>query len=106
MPKYLLQGSYTTDGAKGILQKGGSQRKAALEEAAKSLGGRLESFYYAFGDSDAIAIIEVPDNVSAVSVSLAVNSSGRIQCKTTPLLTPEEMDEATRKTVSYRPPGQ
>lgn len=106
MPKYLLQGSYTAIGIKGILQKGGSQRKAAVEEVAKSLGGNLETFYFAFGEPDALAIIDVPDNISAAAVSLAANASGGIQCKTTLLLTTEEIDEAAQKTVSYPPPGQ
>lgn len=105
MAKYLLQGSYTTEGSKGILEHGGSQRRAAVEEAARSLGGKLESFYFAFGDSDAIAIVDLPDNVSAAAVSLAANASGGINCKTTVLMTPEEMDEAARKPLSYRPPG-
>ncbi|MBM3790427.1 MAG: GYD domain-containing protein [Acidobacteria bacterium] len=103
MPKFLLQGSYTSQGTKGIIQAGGSQRRAAVEEAAKSLGGKLEVFYFAFGDCDALAIIDVPDNVSAAAVSLAANASGGIACKTTVLMTPEEMDQAAKKSLSYRP---
>lgn len=105
MPKYLVQASYTVEGTRGLLKDGGSKRRAVAEEAVKSLGGRLETFYFAFGETDVFAIADMPDHVSAVAVSLAVNASGAVNVKTTVLLTPEEMDQATRKTVSYRPLG-
>lgn len=105
MPKYLIQASYTAEGAKGLLKDGGSRRRAVAEEAVKSLGGRMEAFYFAFGETDAFAIADMPDNASAAAVSLAVTASGAVQVKTTVLITPEEMDQATKKTISYRPPG-
>jgi uncharacterized protein with GYD domain len=105
MPRYLFQASYTVDGIKGLLKDGGSQRRAAAEVAIKAVGGRLEAFYFAFGDTDAFVIAEVPDNASAAAVSLAVCASGAVHAKTTVLMTPEEMDAATKKTVSYRAPG-
>jgi len=70
------------------------------------MGGKLETFYYAFGDFDVIGIADMPDNVSSVAFSLAVNASGGINAKTIVLITPEEIDEATKKVVDYRPPGQ
>lgn len=105
MPKYLFQGSYTAEGMKGLLKDGGSKRRAAVEQMLKGLGGRLEVFYFAFGETDAFVIAEVPDNVSAVAVSLAIGASGAAHGKTTVLLTPEELDQAAKRTVSYRPPG-
>ena len=105
MPKYLVQASYTTEGIRGLLKDGGSKRRAAAEQAIKSLGGKLEAFYFAFGDTDAFAIAEAPDNASAAAVALAVGASGAVHAKTTVLLTPEEMDQAAKKTVSYTPPG-
>lgn len=105
MPKYLIQASYTAEGAKGLLKDGGSRRRAVAEEAVKSLGGRMEAFYFAFGETDAFAIADMPDNASAAAVSLAVTASGAVQVKTTVPITPEEMDQATKKTISYRPPG-
>jgi uncharacterized protein with GYD domain len=105
MPKYLIQGSYTTEGAKGLLKDGGSKRRAAVEEMAKSFGGKVEAFYYAFGDSDVFVIIDGPDNVTAAAASLAVNAAGAVRLKTTALLTAEEMDQAAKKGVKYRPPG-
>ncbi len=105
MPKYLVQASYTTEGTKGLLKDGGTKRRAAVEDLMKGLGGKVEAFYYAFGDTDVYAIVEGPDNVTAAAVSLAINASGAVSQKTTPLLTPEEIDQATKKSVSYRPPG-
>ena len=106
MSKYLLQASYTAEGAKGLAKAGGSSRRAAVEEVLKSIGGKLEAFYFAFGESDAYVIFEAPDAVAAAALSVAVNASGAVRSKTTVLLTTEEMDQATKKTVRYRPPGQ
>lgn len=106
MPKYLYQASYTAEGTKGLLKEGGSKRRAAVEEVTKALGGKLEAFYYAFGDSDVFVIVDAPDAASAAAVSLAVNASGAVRLKTTVLLTPEEMDHAAKKNVTYRAPGK
>jgi uncharacterized protein with GYD domain len=105
MPKYLIQASYSPDGVKGLLKGGGSARRAAVEAAAKSAGGKVEALYFAFGETDAFAIVDVPDNASAAALALAVSASGAGSAKTTVLLTPEEMDAATKKTISYRAPG-
>ena len=106
MPKYLAQGSYTTEGLQGLLKDGGSKRREVIEQAIKALGGTLEGFYFAFGDNDVYGIIDMPDNVSSAAVALAINASGAAKLKTTVLLTAEEVDRATRMTVNYRPPGQ
>jgi uncharacterized protein with GYD domain len=105
MPKYLIQASYTAEGVKGLAKDGGSRRRAATEEAIRSLGGKLEAFYYAFGETDVFVIVDLPDNSSAAAAFLALSGSGAVQAKTTVLFTPEEMDKATKKTVSYSPPG-
>jgi uncharacterized protein with GYD domain len=105
MAKYLVTGTYTTDGTKGLMAEGGSSRKAAVEKALQGLGGKLESIYFAYGDTDVIVIIDVPDAESALALSLAVNASGAVNIKTTPLLTVAEVDAACRKTVAYRPAG-
>jgi len=106
MPKCLIQASYTAEGVQGLLKDGGSKRRAAAEQAIKGLGGRLEAFYFAFGDTDVFAIADAPDNMSAAAVSLVVTASGAVHARTTVLMTPEEMDQATQKSVSYRPPGR
>ena len=106
MPKYLAHASYTVEGLNGLLKDGGTKRREVIEQLAKGLGGTLEAFYYAFGDDDVFAILDFPDNVSAMAVSMAINASGGATVKTTVLLTPEDVDQATKKTVDYRPPGQ
>jgi uncharacterized protein with GYD domain len=106
MPKFLFQASYTNEGVKGLLKQGGSKRRAAVEELARSLGARVEGFYFAFGDTDAFLVIDAPDNVSAAAASLVVSAAGAARLKTTVLLTPEEMDQAAKKRVSYRAPGK
>jgi len=105
MPKFLSLASYTPDGAKALAKAGGSKRRTAIEEMYKKLGGRLETFYYAFGDFDVVAIGEAPDHVTAAAMSLAINASGVAQTRTIVLITPEEMDEASKVSVDYRPPG-
>jgi uncharacterized protein with GYD domain len=105
VPKYLVQASYTPEGTRGLLKDGGTKRRAVVEQLLNQLGGRLEAFYFGFGDADAVLIVDAPDNVAAVAVSMAVNASGAVTLKTVPLLTPEEVDQAAKKTVSYRAPG-
>lgn len=106
MAKYLFQGSYNAEGTKGVLKDGGSGRRKAIADMLKGLGGNLECLYFAFGDADALGIADMPDNVTAAAVSLAINASGLASVKTTVLLTAEEMDQAAKKTVKYRPPGK
>ena len=106
MPKYLIQGSYSEQGLKGLLKEGGSKRREAVEQSTKGMGGRLEAFYYAFGSDDFVIIVDVPSNVDAAALSLAVNASGAVESRITVLIMPEEVDQATKKTVDYRPPGK
>jgi len=106
MPKYLFQGSYTLEGVKGVLKDGGSNRRAAAQQAIESVGGKVEAFYFTFGKEDVVILVDAPDNASVAGVSLAVAAAGGFRGHTTALLTPEEIDQATKKTVRYRPPGQ
>src|ERR671937_2008627 len=105
MPKFLVKASYTAEGVKGLLREGGTSRRSTIEELARNLGGNVEAFYYALGEDDVYVITEFPDNVTAVALSGAVNAAGAVKLTTIPLVTPEEVDEATKKTVDYRPPG-
>ena len=105
MPKYLIEASYTSEGIKGLQSAGGSSRREAIEAMLENIGGRMESFYFGFGDNDVYVVAEMPDNESAAAVALAVNAAGLAATKTTVLLTPEEVDAAAQKSVGYRPPG-
>jgi uncharacterized protein with GYD domain len=106
MPKYLVQGSYSLEGVRGLLKDGGSKRRAAAQQALQSVGGKVEALYFAFGKDDVFAIVDVPDNVSVAAASMAIAASGALKLRTTVLLTPEEIDAATKKTVAYTPPGR
>ena len=106
MAKYLIQASYQAAGAKALMSEGGSKRRDAVSKAISTAGGKVESFYFAFGEHDVYAVVDLPDNVSAAAAALAINASGVVRIATTVLLTPEEVDAATKKTVSYRAPGQ
>jgi len=106
MPKYLVVASYTAEGAKGLLKDGGSKRRQAADTALRSVGGKVESFFFAFGENDVYAVVDAPDNVSIAAASLAIGASGAVQTKTVVLLTPEEVDQAAKKATNYTPPGR
>jgi uncharacterized protein with GYD domain len=105
MSKFMIRASYTTEGTKGVLKEGGTSRRAAVEKALAGVGGKVDSFYFAFGDADAYVICDVPDTASAIAVSLTVNASGFANVSTVPLITAEEVDAAVKKSVNYRAPG-
>ena len=106
MPKYMIEAAYSPDGLKGVIAKGGSSRREAIQAMAESLGGSVDALYFAFGDSDVFVVIDMPDNVSTAAVMMTVSASGALSnAKTTVLLTPEDVDEAAQKSVDYSPPG-
>ena len=106
MAKYLIEASYTSEGAKGLLKDGGTKRRQAAEAAIASTGGRMEAFYFAFGKNDAVILTDAPDHASVAAACIAINASGAVTTRTTVLLSPEEIDQAVKKTVKYTPPGK
>jgi uncharacterized protein with GYD domain len=105
MPKYLFVASYRPEGAKGVIDKGGTARREAITELASGLGGSVESFYFSWGEGDVYTVIDLPDDAAAAAVSMTVNADGRTGLKTLPLIEPETIDEAATRTAQYRPPG-
>ena len=105
MPRYLFAASYTAEGSKGLLKDGGSGRRSAIEKLAKSVGGKLEHLWFAFGQDDVFVVAELPDNASAAALSLTVGASGAVRCRTVQLLGVEELDQAAKKSLDYRKPG-
>ena len=99
MAKYLITATYTPEGMKGVISKGGSARRDAVSKMVAELGGSVDSFYFAFGDVDAYVVVDLPENVSAAAVGMAAT-------KTIVLLTPDEIDKAAQSQVEYRPPGR
>src|SRR6478672_5075435 len=104
MAKFLVK-AYTAEGAKGVQDTGGTSRRDAVAKMAEGLGGSLESFYFAFGKTDAYVVLDLPDNRSAAAASIAVNASGGATSEVIVLLTPDDIDAAANMSVGYRPPG-
>ncbi|MEU3301885.1 MULTISPECIES: GYD domain-containing protein [unclassified Streptomyces] len=105
MPKYLIQASYSAEGTKGLLTEGGTGRREAVVRTLASCGGTLEWMYFAFGDDDLYIVADMPDDVSMAATSIAVRATGAIRSRAVPLLSPEDIDAATRKAVDFRAPG-
>ena len=105
MAKYLVVASYGPEGVRGVLQSGCTARTEVVRNAVENLGGSVESFYFAFGEADAYVVVDLPNNVTAAALSLAVSSSGVVSTRVVVLLTPAEIDEAARVEVRYTPPG-
>jgi uncharacterized protein with GYD domain len=106
MARFLIQLSYTAEGAKGLLKDGGSTRRKVVENVLAPFNGKLEAFYFAFGADDAICIVDVPDHETMAAIALTVSASGTIKTRATVLLTPEQIDEAVKKRVNFHAPGQ
>ena len=105
MPKFMAKAHYSADGARALMKEGGSSRVAAVTKAAKAIGGKVESFYFAYGGDDAFVIVDVPNEAAGLALSLAVNASGSVTLEMVPLITPKQMDDAAKVTVKYRAPG-
>ena len=105
MPKYMWKVSYTADGVRGVMQQGAADRAAFIEKMTAQNGGKLEGFYFAFGDTDVYVIADLPGDTSAAAIALAVSSSGTARIETVKLLTPAEIDEARGIQTGYKPPG-
>jgi uncharacterized protein with GYD domain len=104
--KYLIKASYNTDGIRGVLKGGGSARVSAVEKALTGLGGSVESFYFGFGGADVYVTVDVPGNVEAAAMAATVGASGAMASyETVVLLSPEEMDQASKAAIDYSPPG-
>jgi uncharacterized protein with GYD domain len=107
MPKYLVEGRYTSDGLKGLAREGASRRRDDIAKTIESAGAKLEAIYFAFGDADFYIILDAPDNVSAAALSVVANRSGFVTSKIIVLLTADEIDQAIKKTatIEFLPPG-
>ena len=105
MGKYLIRANYVGDGVKGLMAEGGTKRSEAARAAIESVGGSMDSMYYAFGETDVFGICDFPDDASATALSLMINATGSVSLNLTPLMTPEDVDAALANSPSYRAPG-
>lgn len=106
MAKYLIQANYSAEGSKGVANDKASGRKAALEQALASVGAKLDAIYYSFGDCDVVLTVDAPDNATVAAFGKAACSTGLARTTTTPLLSIDEADQAIKKGIKYRGPGQ
>jgi uncharacterized protein with GYD domain len=105
MPKYLVQGSYTDQGLKGLLKEGGSKRREMVEKLAGEMGGKLEVFYFAFGSDDFVIILDLPGNIDMAATAIVAQASGMVKSRVTVLMAPEDVDQAVQRKVDFRPPS-
>ncbi len=105
MPKYLFRASYAASGAAGVLKEGGTARQGAVTALVESLGGTVESMYWAFGPDDFFMIAELPDSAAVAAASLTVSSSGAVRVTTAELMNAGQLDEAVKRRPTYRAPG-
>jgi uncharacterized protein with GYD domain len=105
MPKFMFSAGYTPAGIEGLQREGGSGRRAMFAEMIEAVGGSIESFYYAFGPDDLVIIADLPDDASAVAVSMEVAKAGAISIRTVVLIPPDTIDRAGEISVGYRAPG-
>ncbi len=106
MALYMVQATYSEKGTAKLVEHP-QNRAEAIKPVIENLGGTLLHVWYSFGEYDAIAIIDMPDNASAVAFSIAAEAAGGVKAfKTTPLLTIEEGISAMKKAreSGYRPP--
>jgi uncharacterized protein with GYD domain len=106
MSKYLIKASYSAEGIKGVMAKGGSARVDAVQKALSGVGGSMDAMYFAFGGDDVFVIVDAPSHAAAAAFAGTVGGSGALsKYETVVLLTPEELDEAAKLSVNYSPPG-
>jgi uncharacterized protein with GYD domain len=102
---FLLKSTYTVDGLSGLVRDGGTKRVEVVRALIEDAGGRVESMYFAFGEEDTYVICELPDHRTAAALAIAIGAAGGLRVQVTPLLTPAEVDAATRERTVYTPPG-
>ncbi|MBG0855651.1 GYD domain-containing protein [Streptomyces spinoverrucosus] len=105
MPMYLVKVRLTPNGLQGLLKEGATARREVADGMLRSLGGRLESIYWALGDDDVYLTAELPNNTAAAALGMVTSATGSVRTSTVALLTAEEVDEAARQKVDYRPAG-
>jgi uncharacterized protein with GYD domain len=105
MPTYLHIGTYTRAGTRALREQGGSAREAAVRAAVEGVGGSVHDLYWALGGSRVYAIIELPDDLTATALELAVEDAGALDLETIALLSARDMDRASSQGAGYDPPG-
>ena len=106
MAKYMIKASYSPDGIKGVMAKGGSARAEAIEKLAVGVGGTVDGVYFSFGADDLFAIVDAPSHEAMAAIAGTVGQTGAVSSyETVVLLTPAQIDDAANLEVDYSPPG-
>ncbi|SCL59696.1 GYD domain-containing protein [Micromonospora chersina] len=105
MPAFLLRSIYTVDGISGLTRDGGSKRAEVVRKMVEEAGGRMLSMHFAFADDDTYVLCDLPDHRTAAALAMRIGAAGGLRSRVTPLLTPAEVDEATRTPTDYSAPG-
>jgi uncharacterized protein with GYD domain len=106
MPLYLGRFKYSAEAIKAMIEDP-QDRSAAAAQTAESLGCTLHGLWWALGDRDGVFLMEAPDNVTVVALSMAVGATGQISTDNTVLLDMDEAQEAMRKAAAatFTPPS-
>lgn len=75
MPKYLVHMSYSSASWARMIESPGD-RTTALQRIMESFGGSLDSLHWQLGNQDALAIVDLPDSVSAAALTTVVTKAG------------------------------
>ncbi|MFC8616759.1 GYD domain-containing protein [Micromonospora purpureochromogenes] len=106
MAKFLLKSTYTVEGLKGLVKDGGTKRAEVVRKMIEEAGGRMESLHFAFAEDDTYVVCDLPDQKTVAALAVAIGATGSVRVQITPVLTPAEVDEATRMETTFTPPGQ
>lgn len=106
MPKFMIRGSYTREGLTGLMREGAAGRRSAVAQLCEQAGGKVDGVYWALGEDDVFAIVDLPDATAVTSISITVNASGAARTQVVRLLTAEEVDKAMQRKIDYRAPGK
>ena len=99
MSKFMYSGNYTKRGIKGLLKDGGTARKEETVRLVESLGGKVEAYYWCYGRTDFITIMDFPDHTTVTGMALNIAASGTFTGNLTPLISVEEMDEMVKVSI-------
>ncbi|MEC9333324.1 MAG: GYD domain-containing protein [Candidatus Thermoplasmatota archaeon] len=106
MSKFMYSGNYTKRGIKGLLKEGGTARRDETVRIVEALGGKVEAYYWCYGSTDFLTIMDFPDHTTVTGMALNIAASGSFEGNLTPLISVEEMDEMVKVSVGdWRAPG-
>ncbi len=89
MPVYVSLVKFTREGIM-TMKNEGIARSNKVKRNVEELGGRLLAAYYCLGEYDVVAVLEFPDNKTAMKAAVKNASIGHISITTMPAVTRDE----------------